>query len=198
MDVYHLHGNAAFQTKYYDMHYQMCSCRKGKELEGPTYLTELKVEQWGPLVWKYLHIAAEKIGYGSNPILDADSANSIQLIITGLPDILPCTDCQNHARSYIQEHKFITKDLNGTRLRTYVREYLFTFHNTVRRRKGQPILVETPEACSALYASTVISNTDDKHFADYFRYALLYRIINSTKYMRWWDIFRRLRLSLGF
>jgi hypothetical protein len=161
-------------------------------------LTELKVEQWGPLLWKYLHISAERIGCSSNPILEADSANSIQLLITGLPDIIPCPDCQLHARTYLSTNKFSAKDLKGCELQTYVRNYLFTFHAAIRARKGQPVIVESAEACAALYGPMLITAEDDKNMADYFRHALLYRIINSTKYMRWWDAFRRLRLSLGY
>lgn len=177
----------------------MCSCRKPpKSGGGGDTLTELKVEQWGPLLWKYLHITAERIGCSTNPILEADSANSIQILIQGLPDIIPCPDCQSHARTYLSANKFITKDLKGCELQTYVRNYLFTFHAAVRARKGQPVIVQTPEACAALYSSMLITGEDEKLMADYFRYALLYRIINSTRYMRWWDIFRRLRLSLGY
>lgn len=177
----------------------MCSCRKPpKSGGGGDTLTELKVEQWGPLLWKYLHITAERIGCSTNPILEADSANSIQILIQGLPDIIPCPDCQSHARTYLSANKFVTKDLKGCELQTYVRNYLFTFHAAVRARKGQPVIVQTPEACAALYSSMLITGEDEKLMADYFRYALLYRIINSTRYMRWWDIFRRLRLSLGY
>jgi hypothetical protein len=178
----------------------MCNCRKPPKHADSTstVLTELKPEQWGPVVWKMLHISAERIGRSTHPILEADSANSIQLIISGLPDVLPCVDCQNHARTYLQDNKFLAKDLSGSALRTYVRNYLFTFHNAVRARKGQPVLIETPEACAALYETMNITAEDDKRLADYFRYALLYRIVNSTKYMRWWDIFRRLRLMLGY
>jgi hypothetical protein len=149
-------------------------------------------------MWKYLHISAERIGRSTNPVLEADSANAIQLIVSGLPDILPCAECQAHARSYLQDHKFTTKDLTGPALRIYVREYLFTFHTAVRAQKGQPVVVGTPEACAALFDAATISGDDDRRMADYFRYALLYRIINSTKYMRWWDIVRRLRLMLGY
>lgn len=176
----------------------MCNCRKPPKTGGPTMLTELKVEQWGPLLWKYLHITAERIGRSSNPILEADSANSIQILITGLPDIIPCPDCQAHARTYLTDNKFITKDLKGSELQTYVRKYLFAFHTAVRVRKGQPVIIDSPDACAALYGAMLITADDDKHMADYFRYALLYRIINSTKYMRWWDIFRRLRLSVVY
>lgn len=161
-------------------------------------LSELKVEQWGPLLWKYLHITAERIGCSTNPILEADSANSIQILITSLPEIIPCADCQAHARTYLASNKFVTKDLKGCELQTYVRNYLFAFHAAVRARKSQPVVIDSPEACSALYGTMLITNEDDKNITDYFRYALLYRIINSTKYMRWWDIFRRLRLSLGY
>ncbi len=161
-------------------------------------ITELKVEQWGPLLWKYLHITAERIGCSTNPILEADSANSIQILITGLPDIIPCPDCQGHARIYIASNKFVTKDLKGCELQTYVRNYLYRFHSAVRAQKGQPVIVDSPDACATLYGTMMITAEDDKNITDYFRYALLYRIINSTKYMRWWDIFRRLRLSLGY
>lgn len=176
----------------------MCSCRKPPKNGGPTYLTEVKPDQWGPLMWKLLHLSAEKLGRSTNPILESDTANAIQLIVNGLPDILPCPDCQGHARSYLLANKFVTKDLVGPGLRTYVRNYLFTFHAAVRLRKGQPVMIETPEACAALYESMTISLDDDKRMADYFRYALMYRIVNSTKYVRWWDTLRRLRLMLGY
>ena len=172
----------------------MCECGKGYKMAP--YLTELTVEQWGPTVWKLLHVLASRVG-GSGEAIDADAANGLFFVINQLPDILPCADCARHARAYLYEHKFAPRGLLGAELQTYVETWLLTFHNAVRTRKGQAILVNNVTEYHNLWLPQRILPCDDEALTLFFNYGKMYKIIDLTKFTRWNNQLKRLRLLLG-
>ena len=108
------------------------SCACGKRKNGTTDAAMereanqlLLPTQWGPIMWKLLHVVAEKIGQSGSTITDNDQANYVKTMVTMLPSILPCQDCQAHAEVYLSTHPFpVLKDLYGSVLRTTVRSWL--------------------------------------------------------------------------
>lgn len=160
------------------------------------YLTELTVEQWGPAFWKVLHILASRMG-SDVEITDADAANGMYFVVNQLPDVLPCADCAKHARTYIYEHKFNPRGLFGSTLRTYVEDWLLHFHNSVRVRKGQPILLRNVEEYHAVWSPQRMIKCDYDGLTLYFNYGKMYKIIDIPKFKVWNNQFQRLRLLLG-
>jgi hypothetical protein len=154
------------------------------------------VETWGPIMWKMMHVAATKIGQRS-PLDDDITSKRIKYIVDNLPQVIPCPDCQNHARDYIQANPFNPVGRLRGDLTLYVSTYLFEFHNAVRRSKGQPILVETVAAYQDLYQNQSITALDDQTLATYFRLATKYQIITADAYVRWVDRLRSLRTLLS-
>ena len=172
----------------------MCECGKGFKMAP--YLTELTVEQWGPAVWKLLHVLSTRIG-GGDEVTDADAANMMFFVVNQLPDVLPCAECARHARDYLFEHKFGPRGLLGTRLRTYIETWLLEFHNAVRTRKSQPILISDVGAYHDLWSSQRVLPCDDEALTLFFNYGKMFKIIDLTKFTRWNNQLKRLRLLVG-
>jgi hypothetical protein len=162
------------------------------------YVTTVEPGEWGPLMWRLLHVAAEKLGRTGNAVLDADAATYISYIMSHLPDILPCPDCRTHARTYLFEHKFDVRGKTGPVLQSYVRIYLFLFHNAVRARKGQSIMFATVDDCADYYYGMTFNTEDERLLADVYKAALAQRLVRSDHYKQWMGILRRLRLLVGF
>ena len=158
--------------------------------------------EWGPILWKYLHIIAEKIGHTGSKLIDTDQANYVRTLITMLPSILPCPDCQNHSETYLAANPFPSlKDTYGAAMRDSVRTWLFLFHNSVRVSKGQEP-IDSIDFCEQ-YGQMYLSS------ADYTR--LVQCIIAATKqqsatklqwvridqWKKWYSASERLRLLMG-
>jgi hypothetical protein len=168
----------------------MCSCQKGnQELTRQVQVTQQRAaisnDQWGPILWKFLHIAAEKSYSPKDFIDDVIVGNLWNSIIQKLPNVLPCPDCQSHARRYLDDHPFNATDKRGKDLQTYVREYLFAFHTDVRSRKGQPVLVSTIEDCQQLYESQEYTQFNTDTLMTYFRIATKYQVVQTMTFNRW-------------
>ena len=77
-----------------------CGCGKkngaAAQMMGPDK-QPLYIDEWGPILWKYLHCLAEKMGTSGNTIVDTDQANYMETLLTTLHLIIPCTVCQTHA-----------------------------------------------------------------------------------------------------
>ena len=82
---------------------------------------------WGEPTWFLFHTLAEKIKVDAFSLLRTELLNMIYLICINLP----CPDCANHAKSYMNGINFntiLTKD--------DLKKMLYTFHNSVNERKG--------------------------------------------------------------
>ena len=181
----------------------MCSCRKKINIGAPPTLpvfrsVETSPAEWGPSLWKLLHITAEHIGMSGKPIIDTDAGQHLQYIINNIGDVLPCPDCQKHAREYLFTNKFNAKDKFGEELQIYVRKYMFDFHNAVRGRTTQPTVVDTVDHCKTLYGSLVFDGGDTIKLNNIFKIAVAHRVIKGEKYTAWSVKMHKLRLLLNF
>ena len=167
----------------------MCSCQK-KNLskviqDTPVFaMPSESINRWGPIIWKMLHIVGARIGQHI-AVDDHRTSQHIKAIVDALPNIIPCPDCQDHARLYIETNPFLPVGKTRGDLNLYVASYLFEFHNDVRRRKEQPILVNTVEESQTLYKKQTITHLDDQTLATYFRLAIKYQIIRADTYTHW-------------
>ena len=86
-----------------------CNCGR-KRASGAEIVSPLLVQEpaeWGPTLWTYLHILAERLGSSGSPIVDTDQATYMDVLLQYLPRILPCTDCQQHATAYVAQNQSI-------------------------------------------------------------------------------------------
>jgi hypothetical protein len=143
-----------------------------------------------------LHIFAEHTGTLG---IDADQARDFEVVVTMLPQILPCAECQAHSRTYLQAHPFeSTKNVKpaGT-LGPYVRTWLLTFHNAVRTQNDQPIEITTLEQLHALYGGKPITKEQMGTLVANANYAMRTGLIKADIWRRWYILFNRLKVILG-
>lgn len=176
-----------------------CSCNNRA---NPELALRLQVEnslydpvEWGPIVWRYLHSLTERLGVSGQ---DNNEAQYIQTMLRMLPQIIPCRECQQHAREYIKLHPVpLLINLRGETLRRTVREWLFTFHTAVRTRKGQPVIISTIEECMALYTNSTISSAEYTKFIQGVAYASRKGWVKLENWRKWYNYSERLRQMLG-
>jgi len=179
------------------------SCGCGKRKGGNvTVLADHEINladgAWGPILWKYLHCVAEKIGMSGNAIVDTDQANYMETLLTMLPLVLPCKECQAHAATYIGLHPVpLLRGLYNTSLRNAVREWLFAFHNAVRMSKEQPILVSTVEECEALYANCGVPKCEYSFFIKSIAAAVRLGWVRIDNWRKWYSNSERVRILSG-
>jgi hypothetical protein len=165
---------------------------------GQSNSQEADPVEWGPVLWKYLHCITERLGTSGNAIFDTDQANYMETLITNLHLILPCLDCQAHAAAYISATPFPQlKDLKGDQLRSTVRNWLFTFHNNVRIRKGQPIMISTPEECAAHYAGCFVPKCEYTMFIQSVAFAVRQGWVRIDNWRKWYSNSERIRILAG-
>jgi hypothetical protein len=148
-------------------------------------------------MWKLLHIIAEKIGLSGNKLFDMDEANYIKYIITLLPYVLPCRDCQAHSEQYFDVSPFPNlANMYGSTLSDTVRLWLFTFHNHVRVMKGQEPL-DTIEHCRELYANQSLSRADYDILINCITAATRQQWVKLDSWRKWYSMLERFRLLSG-
>lgn len=180
-----------------------CGC--GKKNTGGTIhfmgkdgATASNPTEWGPILWKYLHCLAEKSGLSNNKVTDADQANCMEILIQSLPLILPCTECQAHAATYLSTYPFPSlKDLRGELLRNTIREWLFTFHNHVRSSNQQPIIIENVEQCASTYANCFVPKCEYSFFVQNVGFAVRQGWVRVDHWRKWYSTSEKARLILG-
>jgi hypothetical protein len=83
---------------------------------------------WGPQLWFILHNGASKYPISACTIYK----QKMKDFIIGLPVILPCEKCKNHAIEYIEEHKDKLDDVCSGKEKLF--KFFVDFHNTVNKR----------------------------------------------------------------
>lgn len=91
------------------------------------------VEFWGPCAWKFLHAIA--FCYPSTP--SDDQVAHFTKFFEGLPAVIPCPSCGQHAREHFIQHEGELKSAlkaGGPALQ----QFMWKFHNAVNERRGVP------------------------------------------------------------
>jgi hypothetical protein len=98
---------------------------------------------FGPPLWFVLHNSAHYYPEKAAPT----HAERMKNIIIGLPVLIPCLTCKEHATTYIEEKKHTLMEVCKSR-KTLVK-FFIDFHNYVNQRLGKKIL--SYEEAEALY-----------------------------------------------
>ena len=128
---------------------------------------------WGKPTWYFFHTMAEKIKPEEFSVIRTDLLEIIYAICTNLP----CPDCANHAKTYLDKINF-----NTIQTRDDLKMMLFTFHNFVNQRKGYAIF--SVEELNSLYGSAITTNIVTNFLTTYLKK-------NATPKMIANDMFRR-------
>ena len=154
--------------------------------------------EWGPILWKYLHCLTEKVGLSGNPLVDNDQSNYMETLINNLHLVIPCPECQSHALTYINNNPLPSlKGHGGENLRRILRNWLFNFHNHVRSFKGQPIIINTPEACQAQYGGCFVPKCEYNLFVQNGGYAARQGWVKVENWRKWYTTSEKLRIIIG-
>jgi len=107
-----------------------CQCAT----EKPDYPAN---DTWGPLLWTILHGLAERVG-SINPMFANDEKQRWLALFAGLPMIIPCKDCREHAVQYMADHSAIQpwKMLAPDQRKEFTRTWFYEFHEAVNARLG--------------------------------------------------------------
>lgn len=89
-----------------------------------------KKMKWGEHIWVLFHVLAEKVRDDAFSSIRVELLNAIYSICANLP----CPDCANHARLYLNDIKY-----KNIQTKAQLKEMLFVFHNTINQKKGFPI-----------------------------------------------------------
>lgn len=99
-------------------------------VEQPATVDSSKKILWGPPFWFFFHTLAEKV----KPELFHQNRDAIFGIVREICNNLPCPTCAAHAKQYINNINF-----NAIQTKEDFKIMLFEFHNSVNKRKNQPL-----------------------------------------------------------
>lgn len=89
---------------------------------------------FGPPLWFSLHNGAAHYPINPSPIARMQMKN----IILGLPVLIPCKNCQNHATSHIEKYYDQLDDICSSRDKLF--KFFVDFHNHVNKRYNKPVM----------------------------------------------------------
>ena len=87
---------------------------------------------FGPSFWFTLHNGASRYPIKASPF----QAEKMKGFIRGIPVMLPCDKCSEHAQSYIEENEKNFDDIVSGRENLF--KFFWKFHNSVNKRTGKP------------------------------------------------------------
>ena len=102
---------------------------------------------WGPAFWFTLHNGSVNYPIKASPIC----AERMKGFILGMPVMIPCEKCQDHATSYIEANYFRLDEIVSGREQLF--NFFVSFHNHVNELYNKPIM--SNKDAYALYTSGV-------------------------------------------
>jgi hypothetical protein len=129
-----------------------------QELPQPPVENTTKKVKWGEPTWFLLHTLSVKVKESEFKNIRMDLLNRIYAICTNLP----CPDCANHAKNYLDNINF-----NTIQTKEDLKILLFTFHNDVNKKKGYSLFPyeQLDEKYSLAITHNIIRNFM-VHFSD--------------------------------
>ena len=85
--------------------------------------------KWGPPIWFLFHTLSVKVKESDFSKIRTELLNNTYAICCNLP----CPDCANHAKTYLDSINF-----NMIQTKEDYKRMMFQFHNVVNKRKGYP------------------------------------------------------------
>lgn len=92
-----------------------------------------KPSVFGPAMWNMYHKASLNYPENASPLF----AERMKYCIIGLPMLIPCISCQEHATAYIEQHRHLLNSICSGRENLF--KFFVDFHNYVNKRLGKQI-----------------------------------------------------------
>ena len=177
-----------------------CGCNK-KRNSAVQYMGQgeqpADPEEWGPILWRYLHCLAHNCGLSGNRIMDTDQGNYLEFMVKYLPSILPCQECQAHTKTYIQGNPMNLRGLYGGALRDAAQEWLLRFHNTVRAMKGQTIEIHNLEQLRNQYSGCFIQQCEMSLLTQSITYAIRNKWVRMDMWRKWFNFSEQMKVLVN-
>lgn len=116
---------------YAEEHYKAIKRKKDKETAKEVKKVGNDPKVFGPPLWFSLHNASAYYPENAAPL----HAERMKNIIIGLPVLIPCETCKEHATNYIEENKHLLMDICKTKKDVF--KFFVDFHNYVNERLGK-------------------------------------------------------------
>ena len=127
-------------------------------IQQPIQQSTVKKVKWGEPTWFLFHTLSVKIKESHFNMIRAQLLNNIYAICVNLP----CPDCANHAKTYLDGINF-----NTIQTKSDLKKFLYTFHNIVNKRKGYPMFpYEEVDGKYSMANTTRIIQNFMAHFSD--------------------------------
>lgn len=98
------------------------------------YVNKDNPNYWGPKYWETLHIGSLHYPEVASPVF----VEGMKGYILGLPYILPCDTCKNHAVDYIMKYKAQLNEICSGRDNLF--KFFVDFHNYVNVKHNKAIV----------------------------------------------------------
>ena len=131
--------------------------------------------EWGPILWKIVHICSVNLGKERNSLLQKDQINYYNNFTKQIGFILPCKVCRKHYYDYALKHK---KTIEYDELKEYSIQYFLNLHNEVNKEKDKPIFTRDDYQIYTTYRTSDL-NSSIKEFESLFKNYILYKYISS-------------------
>ena len=89
-------------------------------------------KEWGPVVWKILHIVTEQLGKNTIPVMQKDEMTYYKAFQRKVYYILPCKICRQHYKDYYKN----IKDVDYGKFKETSKTFFLNLHNDVNTRNS--------------------------------------------------------------
>jgi hypothetical protein len=148
--------------------------------------------EWGPVLWKIVHICSVNLGKERNSLLQKDQINYYNNFTKQIGFILPCKLCRKHYYDYALKHK---KSVEYDELKEYSIQYFLNLHNEVNKEKDKPIFTRDDYQIYTTYRTSDL-NSSIKEFEQLFKNYILYKYIRSEVLRDFLISLQKLRSSM--
>ena len=122
--------------------------------------------EWGPILWKILHILAEHTNEYHIELWKS--------LLSSLPNLIMCDYCRLHVEYYIQKYPLIN---------TPIRDYLYYFHEYVNKQADKSTF--NYSLLTSTYKATEDLENLIQQFHDLVKRAVQLKILDASKSEYW-------------
>ncbi len=112
-------------------------------------------EVWGPAMWFSLHNGAARYPERPSPFW----RERMKFFILGIPVMVPCENCSNHAAAYIEQKWSVLDDVVGCKNNLFL--FFWEMHNYVNERLGKR-MVSFDEAYKTYHSKVNVTKLEIK------------------------------------
>jgi hypothetical protein len=150
--------------------------------------------EWGPTLWKIIHICSVHLGNETNILLQKDQINYYNNFTKQIGILLPCKVCRKHYYDYALKHKRVYEYYE---LKDYSIDYFFNLHNEINKEKDKVLFTKDDFLAYTKYKSSDLTSFI-KELESLFKTYILYKYISADALRDFLLSLQKLRSSIRF